>query len=217
MKDRKNLSLGIDSSLSYCSITVFKNEKIIWNSEKKCDFGHEKYLSKMLAKMTKDLSINSYDFDSLYLNFGPARFTCIRGCHALMKGYFINNPIKIYAYSIFEHYFLGISKLSFNRLACIVDTNRRDLGVQIINQKGELIGSLTTYNIDDNLINELNKNDFIIGNGINRLNHIDSFKKISKKCKKPIQLKSKYFINYKFFSKKPQKTIPLIEYPYSPI
>ena len=50
----KNLELGIDSSLSYCSITLFKNKKIFWDDFKKNDFGHEQNLSVMLQKMLNE-------------------------------------------------------------------------------------------------------------------------------------------------------------------
>ena len=49
----KNFEIGIDSSLSYCSITLFKNEKIIWDKTVKSEFGHEKILSKLLADLVK--------------------------------------------------------------------------------------------------------------------------------------------------------------------
>ena len=44
----KNFEIGIDSSLSYCSITLFKNEKIIWDKTVKSEYGHEKILSELL-------------------------------------------------------------------------------------------------------------------------------------------------------------------------
>ena len=46
--------MGIDSSLSYCSITLFKNKKILWDKVRKCDYGHEKVLSKLLEKLLQE-------------------------------------------------------------------------------------------------------------------------------------------------------------------
>ena len=55
----KNFDIGIDSSLSYCSITLFKNEKIIWDKTVKSEFGHEKILSKLLADLVKKTKIKA--------------------------------------------------------------------------------------------------------------------------------------------------------------
>ena len=82
-KQLKNLELGIDSSLSYCSITLFKNKKIFWDRFKKNDFGHEKNLSLMLQKMLIETQITPKNIGYLHLNNGPARFTAIRNCHAV--------------------------------------------------------------------------------------------------------------------------------------
>tara|TARA_B100000795_G_scaffold256172_1_gene228390 strand:+ start:661 stop:1311 length:651 start_codon:yes stop_codon:yes gene_type:complete len=212
----KKLSMAIDSSLSYCSITVFKNEKILWNIEKKCNFGHEKHLALMLSKMVDELSISPKNFSSLYLNFGPARFTCIRSCHSLIKGFFIHQPVKIYAFTIFEHFFLGLKDYQFQTLACILDTNRRDIGIQTMNEKGQTIDDFQTLSIDEDLILKLDEHDLIIGNGINKIKNLDSFSKIKEKCVEPMKLKSKYLMK-RFYKKNPLKKIPKIIYPYSPI
>lgn len=216
MVNKKNLSMAIDSSLSYCSITIFNNEKIIWNKEKKCNFGHEKYLALLLDKMVNELKVSPKNFDSLYLNYGPARFTCIRSCHALIKGFFIHQPINIYAFTIFEHFFLGLKNKHFQTLICILDTNRRDVGIQIMNNQGQIIGNFETLAIDENLIKKLNEHDFIIGNGIEKIKELKDFSEIKNKCLQPMQLKSKYLVN-NFYKKKPLKKIPKIIYPYSPI
>ena len=97
-----------------------------------------------------------------------------------------------------------------------MDTNRRDLGLQIMDSKGMSLGKFKTFQIDEYLIEVLDKSDLVIGNGINRISHLVGFKKIENKCKNPIQLKSKYLLN-NFFRKKPLKKIPKILYPYSPI
>ena len=216
MNSKKDLSIAIDSSLSYCSITVFKNKKILWNKEKQCNYGHEKYLSLMLDKMVKELSVSYKSFGCLHLNYGPARFTCLRNCHSLMKGFFIQHSIKIYAYTIFEHYFLGTNNLLYKKLGCLLDTNRRDIGFQVMNNKGRPIGNFKTLLIDRDLINYISSCDYIIGNGVKRIRDLENFEVISDKCKEPIELKSKYLVN-DFFQKKPLKKLPKILYPYSPI
>ena len=216
MINEKNLSMAIDSSLSYCSITIFKDEKIIWNKEKKCNFGHEKYLSILLDKMTKELGLLPRNFSSLYLNYGPARFTCIRSCHALMKGYFIQHSVNIYAFTIFEHFYLGLKNNQSNSIGCIIDTNRRDLGLQALNNKGKIIDDFHTLIIDNDLIKKLNRFDTIIGNGISKIKDLENFLTIKHKCLKPISLKSKYLMK-SHYNKKPLKSIPKIIYPYSPI
>ena len=114
-KQLKNLELGIDSSLSYCSITLFKNKKIFWDRFQKNDFGHEKNLSLMLQKMLIEMQITPKNISFLHLNNGPARFTAIRNCHALMKGFFFGHKVKIFSYKIFEHYFLGINQSFQNK------------------------------------------------------------------------------------------------------
>ena len=216
MSSIKNLNIAIDSSLSYCSITIFKDEKIIWNKEKKCNFGHEKYLSILLDKMAKELKVTPKNFSSLYLNYGPARFTCIRSCHSLMKGYFIHHPIKIYAYTIFEHFYLGLKKNHPGSIGCIIDTNRRDIGLQAMNSKGKAIGNFQTVQINEDLINKLDDYDVIMGNGINKIKDMDGFLSIQKKCLYPFSLKSKFLMK-NHYTKKPLKNIPRIIYPYSPI
>ena len=105
-----NLEMGIDSSLSYCSITLFKKKKIIWDQCKKCEYGHERVLSILLNKLVREMRINPVNIGYLHINKGPARFTAVRNCHALTKGFFFSHKIKIYSYSIFEHFYLGISK-----------------------------------------------------------------------------------------------------------
>ena len=117
-KQLKNLELGIDSSLSYCSITLFKNKKIIWDRFHKNDFGHEKNLSLMLQKMLIEMQITPENISFLHLNNGPARFTAIRNCHALMKGFFFGRKVQIFSYKIFEHYFLGINQSFQKNILC---------------------------------------------------------------------------------------------------
>ena len=96
-----NLEIGIDSSLSYCSITLFKKKKIIWNKGKQCEFGHEKALSKLLHQMATQTHIVPENINYLHINKGPARFTAIRNCHALVKGYFIYRMDKTNLISYF--------------------------------------------------------------------------------------------------------------------
>ena len=178
----KNLEMGIDSSLSYCSITLFKNKKILWDQTKKCDYGHEKILVKILQKLVKDTGIKPDNIKYLHLNKGPARFTAIRNCHALMKGFFFNHKTRIHSYSIFEHYYLGINEEVTKNLLCIIDTNRRDLAVQKISAQGKLIGKSKTYVIGEELFALLNK-DYIFEQNKQSLSdliiHLKKLRKIS--------------------------------------
>ena len=212
-KQLNNLELGIDSSLSYCSITLFKNKKIFWDGFKKNDFGHEKNLSLMLQKMLTKTQITPKNISFLHLNNGPARFTAIRNCHALMKGFFFGHQVQILSFKIFEHYFLGIKQSYQKNILCIIDTNRRDLAIQKLNPQGKLIGKTKTYLIDDQLVKLLSGDYVLMGNGIEKLK---DYSFIKKKLMGPIELKSNYFVN-NVFLKKPQGKFPKIIYPYSPV
>ena len=106
----------------------------------------------MLQKMLSETQITPKNISFLHINNGPARFTAIRNCHALMKGFFFSHTVKIISYKIFEHYFLGIDQPLQKNILCIIDTNRRDLAIQKINPDGKLIGKTKTYLIDDQLI-----------------------------------------------------------------
>ncbi len=215
-KQLKNLELGIDSSLSYCSITLFKNKKIFWDRFKKNDFGHEKNLSLMLQKMLIKMQITPKNISFLHLNNGPARFTAIRNCHALMKGFFFGHKIQIVSYKIFEHYFLGINQSFQKNILCIIDTNRRDLAIQKLSPQGKLIGKPKTYLINNQLIELLSGDYILMGNGIEKLKQMKDFSFIKKKLMGPIELKSNYFMNNNYL-KKSQVKFPRIIYPYSPI
>ena len=151
----RNFEIGIDSSLSYCSITLFKNEKIIWDKTVKSEYGHEKILSKLLQNLVSQKNIKANDIKKLHLNNGPARFTAIRNCHSLMKGFFINHKVEIVSYSIFEHFFLGIKKKPIKNILCVIDTNRKDLALQQIDMSGKLIGNTKTLKIDSDLVDVL--------------------------------------------------------------
>ena len=211
-----NLEIGIDSSLSYCSITLFKKKKIIWDKGKKCEFGHEMVLSKLLNQLITQTNILPENINFLHINKGPARFTAIRNCHALVKGYFINHSVDIISYSIFEHFFLGLTKNVDKNILCILDTNRRDLAIQKISPLGKLIGKTRTLTINGKL-KELLQGDYVlIGNGVNKLKENKEFKFISKKILGPLRLESNYFTN-KHYDKKLNKKLPKIIYPYSPI
>ena len=212
-KQLNNLELGIDSSLSYCSITLFKNKKIFWDGFKKNDFGHEKNLSLMLQKMLTETQITPKNISFLHLNNGPARFTAIRNCHALMKGFFFGHQVQILSFKIFEHYFLGIKQSYQKNILCIIDTNRRDLAIQKLNPQGKLIGKIKTYLIDDQLVKLLSGDYVLMGNGIEKLK---DYSFIKKKLMGPIELKSNYFVN-NVYLKKPQGKFPKIIYPYSPV
>lgn len=215
-KQINNLEMGIDSSLSYCSLTVFKNQKILWNKSVKADFGHEQKLAKLLQDCVKELKISPKNIAFLHLNHGPARFTAIRNCHALVKGFFLNHPVKIFNYNIFEHYFLGFDKVPTKKTICVLDTNRRDLALQEINPKGKLIGKTDTYKIDESLKSLLQKDVIIMGNGILKLKSMSEFKFLKAKECGPIHLKSDFFVQ-KFYDKKPKLNISKIIYPYAPI
>jgi tRNA A37 threonylcarbamoyladenosine modification protein TsaB len=215
-KQLKNLELGIDSSLSYCSLTLFKNKKILWDRFQKNNFGHEKNLSLMLQKMLSETQITPKNISFLHINNGPARFTAIRNCHALMKGFFFSHTIKIISYKIFEHYFLGINQPLQKNILCIIDTNRRDLAIQKINPDGKLIGKTKTYLIDDQLIELLKDSYALMGNGIEKLKKIKEYSFIKKKIIGPIELKSNFFVKNSYL-KKPQLKFPKIIYPYSPV
>ena len=215
-KQLKNLELGIDSSLSYCSLTLFKNKKILWDRFQKNDFGHEKNLSLMLQKMLSETQITPKNISFLHINNGPARFTAIRNCHALMKGFFFSHTVKIISYKIFEHYFLGINQPLQKNILCIIDTNRRDLAIQKINPDGKLIGKTKTYLIDDQLIELLKDSYALMGNGIEKLKKIKEYSFIKKKIIGPIELKSNFFVKNSYL-KKPQLKFPKIIYPYSPV
>ena len=215
-KQLKNLELGIDSSLSYCSITLFKNKKIFWDRFQKNDFGHEKNLSLMLQKMLIEMQITPKNISFLHLNNGPARFTAIRNCHALMKGFFFSHKVQILSYKIFEHYFLGMNQSFQKNILCIIDTNRRDLAIQKLSPQGKLIGKIKTYLIDNQLIDLLSGDYVLMGNGIEKLKKIKDYSFIKKKLMGPIELKSNYFIN-NVYQKKSQGKFPRIIYPYSPV
>ena len=215
-KQLKNLELGIDSSLSYCSLTLFKNKKILWDRFQKNNFGHEKNLSLMLQKMLSETQITPKNISFLHINNGPARFTAIRNCHALMKGFFFSHTVKIISYKIFEHYFLGIDQPLQKNILCIIDTNRRDLAIQKINPDGKLIGKTKTYLIDDQLIELLKDSDALMANGIEKLKKIKEYSFIKKKIIGPIELKSNFFVKNSYL-KKPQLKFPKIIYPYSPV
>ena len=212
----RNFEIGIDSSLSYCSITLFKNEKIIWDKTVKSEYGHEKILSKLLQNLVSQKSIKANDIKKLHLNNGPARFTAIRNCHSLMKGFFINHEVEIVSYSIFEHFFLGIKKKPIKNILCVIDTNRKDLALQQIDTSGELIGNTKTLKIDSDLVDVLRQDYLLIGNGLEKLKKISEFKFIKNKTIQPIKLKSNYFAN-KHYKKKSSYKFPKIIYPYSPV
>ena len=212
----RNFEIGIDSSLSYCSITLFKNEKIIWDKTVKSEYGHEKILSKLLQNLVSQKSIKANDIKKLHLNNGPARFTAIRNCHSLMKGFFINHKVEIVSYSIFEHFFLGIKKKPIKNILCVIDTNRKDLALQQIDMSGKLIGNTKTLKIDSDLVDVLRQDYLLIGNGLEKLKKISEFKFIKNKTIQPIKLKSNYFAN-KHYKKKSSYKFPKIIYPYSPV
>ena len=212
----KNFEIGIDSSLSYCSITLFKNEKIIWDKTVKSEFGHEKVLSKLLADLVKKTKIKAEYIKKLHLNKGPARFTAIRNCHSLMKGFFISHKVEIVSYSIFEHFFLGLKKKPPKSILCLIDTNRRDLAIQKIDTSGKLVGKTKTLKINSDLIELLSQDYYLIGNGIEKLKDISEFKFIKSKTLSVTKLKSNYFVN-KYYKKKSNYKFPKIIYPYSPI
>ena len=90
----------------------------------------------MLQKMLIEMQITPKNISFLHLNNGPARFTAIRNCHALMKGFFFGHKVQIFSYKIFEHYFLGINQSFQKNILCIIDTNRRDLAIQKISPQG---------------------------------------------------------------------------------
>jgi len=211
-----NLEIGIDSSLSYCSITLFKKKKIIWNKGKQCEFGHEKVLSKLLHQMATQTHIVPENINYLHINKGPARFTAIRNCHALVKGYFINHSVNVISYSIFEHFFLGLTKKVDRNILCLLDTNRRDLAIQKISPLGKLIGKTRTLSVNRELKDLLQGDYVLIGNGINKIKKNENFKFVSKKMIGPLHLESHYFTN-KHYDKKTNKKLPKIIYPYSPV
>ena len=212
----KNFEIGIDSSLSYCSITLFKNEKIIWDKTVKSEYGHEKILSELLQNLVTKTKIKADHIKKLHLNYGPARFTAIRNCHSLMKGFFINHKVEIVGYSIFEHFFLGINKKLTKNVLCVIDTNRKDLAIQKIDTSGKLIGNTKTLKIDSDLVDILRQDYYLIGNGLEKLKKISEFTFIKKRTISPTKLKSNYFIN-KHYKKKFNYKFPKIIYPYSPI
>src|SRR6056300_1414214 len=215
-KQLKNLELGIDSSLSYCSITLFKNKKIFWDSFIKNNFGHEKNLSLMLQKMLIDTQITPKSISLLHLNNGPARFTAIRNCHALMKGFFFGHKVQILSYKIFEHCFLGMNQSYQKNILGSIVTNRRDLAIQKVDPQVKLIGKTKTYLIDNQLVELLSGDYVLMGNGIEKLKKIKDYNFIKKKLMGPIELKSNYFLN-SLYLKKPQGKFPKIIYPYSPV
>ena len=141
----------------------------------------------------KDTGIKPDNIKYLHLNKGPARFTAIRNCHALMKGFFFNHKTRIHSYSIFEHYYLGINEQLTKNLLCIIDTNRRDLAVQKISAQGKLIGKSKTYVIGEELFALLNKDYILIGNGLKKLKRISEFKFVKKKSLN-LYLKTKGFV-----------------------
>jgi len=102
--------------------------------------------------MIIEMQITPKNISFLHLNNGPARFTTIRNCHALMKGFFFGHKVQILSYKIFEHYFLGINQSFQKNILCIIDINRRDLAIQKLSPKGKLIGKIKTYLIDNKLI-----------------------------------------------------------------
>ena len=173
-------------------------------------------LSKLLNQLITQTNILPENINFLHINKGPARFTAIRNCHALVKGYFINHSVNIISYSIFEHFFLGLTKNVDKNILCILDTNRRDLAIQKISPLGKLIGKTRTLTINEKL-KELLQGDYVlIGNGVNKLKKKKEFKFISKKILGPLRLESNYFTN-KHYDKKLNKKLPKIIYPYSPI
>ena len=182
----------------------------------KNDFGHEKNLSLMLQKMLIETQITAKNISFLHLNNGPARFTAIRNCHALMKGFFFGQKVKIVSYKIFEHYFLGVNQSFQKNILCIIDTNRRDVAIQKLSPKGKLIGKTKTYLIGNQLIDLLSGDYVLMGNGIEKLNQMKDYNFIKKKLIGPIELKSNYFMN-NVYLKKPKIKFPKIIYPYSPI
>ena len=212
----KNFEIGIDSSLSYCSITLFKNEKIIWDKTVKSEYGHEKILSELLQNLVTKTKIKADHIKRLHLNYGPARFTAIRNCHSLMKGFFIDHRVEIVGYSIFEHFFLGINKKLTKNVLCVIDTNRKDLAIQKIDTSGRLVGKTKTLKIDSDLKDILSQNYFLIGNGLEKLKKISEFAFIKNKIISPTKLKSNYFIK-NHYKKKSYYKFPKIIYPYSPI
>ena len=115
----------------------------------------------MLQKMLIETQITPKNICFLHLNNGPARFTAIRNCHALMKGFFFGHKVQVLSYKIFEHYFLGINQSFRKNILCIIDTNRRDLAIQKLNPQGKLIGKVKTYLIDNQLI-ELLSGDYVL-------------------------------------------------------
>jgi tRNA A37 threonylcarbamoyladenosine modification protein TsaB len=214
---KKKLHLGIDSSLSLCSITVFTDKKIIWHKEKKCDFGHEKYLPVLLQKLVRELRCTPDQFISVYLNNGPARYTCIRSCHALVKGYFLFHDVRYQSCNIYQHFLLGEKQIMPQaRIACALDTNRRDIAIQEITSKGKLKGSMKTFKLEPTLIEHLRSFDLIIGNSKKKIR--DRFPEDAKNVpfSRNQKVSSEFFKNAKA-SLKTTKTIPRIIYPYSPV
>ena len=170
----------------------------------------------MLADLVKKTKIKAEYIKKLHLNKGPARFTAIRNCHSLMKGFFISHKVEIVSYSIFEHFFLGLKKKPTKSILCLIDTNRRDLAIQKIDTSGKLVGKTKTLKINSDLIELLSQDYYLIGNGTEKLKDISEFKFIKSKTLSVTKLKSNYFVN-KYYKKESNYKFPKIIYPYSPI
>ncbi|QJC28976.1 tRNA (adenosine(37)-N6)-threonylcarbamoyltransferase complex dimerization subunit type 1 TsaB [Enterobacteriaceae endosymbiont of Plateumaris rustica] len=111
----KNI-LVIDTSNKYCSVTIFKENKI-FNIKKHCPNKHTKYIFLIINDILKNSKIILTDIDLLVYNSGPGNFSSMRVGITVIEGL---------------SYSLNITKIGLSHLMMIAEEAWIQTGIKNI-------------------------------------------------------------------------------------
>lgn len=115
--------LLIDSSTSYCHITIKINDKFV-TINSNTSFDHTEHLLLLIDSSLKTLHCRISDIDYLICGTGPGSFTGIRISHSLIKGLFFESKtlilpvptISLFSFSIYLEMVKLMKEFDYNNL-----------------------------------------------------------------------------------------------------
>lgn len=149
-------SLSFDTTASYCSVALYKENALQARFEKQMEFGHAESLLTEIQNILEKENLQFTDLSLVNVCTGPGSFTGVRSSLAAARTFALACPkLQVCGVSAFEAYADSLEPSEQAEInAVLIETKREDYYVQYYDQNMEKLEPPSTA-FEDNILEKL--------------------------------------------------------------
>lgn len=162
--------LAFDTTVNFCSVGLFNNDKELCRLEKEMEFGQAEALIPQIQSVLESESLQFKNLGLAVVCTGPGSFTGVRSSIAAARAFALACPqVAVAGITAFDAYAADFTADEISQVNTIlIETKRDDFYVQFYNQAMQKIAAPQAMTYEDIIRYISNKKVTLSGDGVER-------------------------------------------------